>query len=225
VTEESSKNEYERVFRGAYESDDAFMNQTLRRKLGQYPNFSDKDEKPDILAIKMTRFHNLIVRILELFENLKMVSIVRHPCAAVHSWLTAPNEFPSTADPMKEWRSGSCRKTGPEEFWGFDDWKRVTRLHMKMEDQYPGRFRIVQYESLVSRLFRETHELFDFLGLDYTEQTARFLKSCHDRHDEDPYAVFKDPSVKDRWRFELDSQIRGEILRETGNSDLARFLV
>lgn len=225
VDEHSSKEEYERVFQGAYESDDVFMCRTKEREVGKYPVFEYKDEHPEFLAIKMTRFHNLISHMLDLFENMKMVSIVRHPCGAIYSWLTTPSEFPQDADPMQEWRTGACRKTGPEEFWGFEDWKKVTRLHMQLEQRFPDRFIILQYETLVDYPIRETKKLFHFLDLEYTEQTERFLKASHQRHEDDPYAVFKNPGVKDRWRNGLDPRIQQEIIDEIRGTDLERFLV
>lgn len=224
VNEHSGREEYERVFRGAYESNEAFMSRVEERNAGHYPVFEDKDEQPDFLAIKMTRFHNLITRMVQLFDNLKMVAIVRHPCGAIHSWLSTPKEFPRDADPMEEWCNGACRKRGPEEFWGFEDWKKVTRLHMKLEQDFQNRFRILQYESLIEHPIRETQKLFDFLGLGYTEQTGRFLKDSHQKHDEDPYAVFKNPAVKDKWRTALHADIQEEIIRSIQNTELERFL-
>lgn len=225
VDEHSSKEEYKRVFQGAYQTRDAFMCRTKERENGTYPVFEWKEDDPEFLAIKMTRFHNLLPRMLELFENLKTVSLVRHPCGAIHSWLTTPEEFPQGADPMQEWRTGRCRKTGPEEFWGFEDWKTVTRLHMDLEQKFPDRFIILQYETLVDHPIRETRKLFTFLGLKYAEQTESFLKSSHQRHERGPYAVFKNPSVKDRWKKELSPVIRGTIIDEVEGTDLGRFLV
>ena len=224
VDEHSSRDEYLRVFQGAYESDDLFMSQAERRRVGQYPVFEHKNDEPEFLAIKITRFHNLIARMLDLFDDLRMVGIVRHPCGAIHSWLTTAREFPPDADPMKEWRTGACRKTGPEEFWGFEDWKKVTALHMRLEEALPDRFRIVRYEDLVDHAARETRKLFDFLGLLYGEQTDRFLKASQRRHDEDSHAVFKDPSVKLRWRRELDRGIQREIIGEIEETNLRRFI-
>lgn len=224
VNEYSSKEEYERVFQGAYHSDDVFMCRTKERQAGNYPVFEKKDNAPEFLAIKMTRFHNLIFRMLTLFDNLKIVSIVRHPCGVIHSWLTTPKEFPSDANPMQEWRAGTCRKTGPGEFWGFDDWKSVTHFHIDLEQKFPKRFIILQYETLVDHPARETRKLFDFLGLAYTEQTSRFLRSSHQHHAKDPYAVFKSPDVKDRWREELNPIIREAIINEIEDTDLRRFL-
>lgn len=224
VDENSSFEEYKAIFDGAYLSQDDFMEQTRNRELGHYPTFNEKDAEPEFLVIKMTRFHYLIKTMLDYFENLKIVAIVRHPCGAINSWLATPKEFPQDADPMVEWRTGACRKTGPEEFWGFEDWKAVTRLHMRLQREYPERFIIVQYEDFVDKPVGKTRELFKLLGLPYTRQTDGFLVESHSRHDEDTHATFKDPSVKDRWRTALHPQIQGEIIREIKNTDLERFL-
>jgi len=225
VDELSSKSEYEKMFQGAYEAEDTFMNRSEEREMGYYPKFDQKDSDPVFLAIKMTRFHNLIDRMVKLFDNIKFVSIVRHPCGAIHSWLTTPSEFPHNANPMNEWRFGNCRKTGPEEFWGFEDWKKVTHLHMKLEREIPDRFKILQYEYLVLNPYHQIRNIFDFIGLSYTAQTQQFIKMSQHRHDENPYSVFKDPSVKDRWVDELDIMIKTTIIQETENTDLKRFLV
>lgn len=224
VTEDSSKEKFKAVFDGAYLAHDDFMEQTSNRERGHYPTFEYKETDAEYLVIKMTRFHNLIPTMLQYFEKLKMVAIVRHPCGAIHSWLTTPNEFPQDADPNVDWRSGECRKTGPEEFWGFEDWKTVTRLHMRMEKEYRGNFCLLQYEDLVNDPVAVTKELFRFLGLLYTRQTDRFLAESQSRHDDDPYATFKHPRVKDRWRTSLQPQIQTEIIEEIEATDLERFL-
>ena len=224
VNENSSKEAYENVFRGAYAAHDEFMGQTRNRELGHYPVFKIKDSAPEFLVIKMTRFHNLISTILRYFENLRIAAIVRHPCGAINSWLATPKEFPQEADPMKEWRTGACRKTGPEEFWGFEDWKKVTRLHLSLAAEYPDRFTIVQYEDLVTNPVGKTRQLFSFLELPYTPQTEAFLIESQSRHDEDTHATYKDPGVKDQWKTRLHPQIQAEILKETQHTDLEQFL-
>lgn len=226
VDENSSKDAYEQMFTKAYmANDDEFMNQIHHRKSGHYPIFKEKINAPEFLVIKDTRYHNLLRHMLNLFENLKIVSIVRHPCGAIHSWLTNPGEFPSGADPMIEWRSGSCRKTGPEEFWGFEDWKKVTRLHLSLEKLFPNRFCIIQYENLTQDILKQTKDIFQFIGLEYTKQTEDFLIASQQIDDPNPYAVFKNPSTKDRWRSELNPEIQNQIIEEITNSELSRFLI
>ena len=224
VDEHSTYEDYKAVFDGAYLSRDDFMEQTRNRELGHYPSFKEKDEDPEYLVIKMTRFHNLIGTMLDYFEHLNIVAIVRHPCGAINSWLMTPKEFPRDANPMVEWRTGACRKTGPEEFWGFEDWKEVTRLHLRLQAEYPERFIIVQYEDVVSQPVANTRELFEFVGLPYTQQTDNFLVESQSRHDEDTHATFKNPNVKDRWKSALHPDIQKEIINEIEGTDLERFL-
>lgn len=224
VNEQSTREEWEHVFQGAYASSNAFMNQTERRSAGEYPVFPVKQAKPRCLVIKETRFHNLLERALDLIPNLKAVAIIRHPCGAIHSWLTAPREFPRNLNPLVEWRSGACRKTSSGEFWGFDDWKTVTRLHLRLSSTMPQRFALQRYEDVVRDPVSATRRLFSFCGLDYTSQTENFIRDSQSKHVDNEYAVFKDPSVKDRWRTELTLEIRDSILRDITGSDLGQFL-
>lgn len=226
VNEESDREAYERLFSGAYRSNSEFMRQSYRREANQYPTFTQKEETPEILAIKMTRFHNLISRMLHLFDNLKVVAIVRHPCGAINSWLTAPGEFPKDAEPLNEWRYARCRKTAPEEFWGFEDWKKVTWLHLQLEKEYPDAFKIVQYERLLDAPMDEVKQLFKFLALQFTTQTEQFLIESHARHDENPYSVYKNLQiVRNKWQTELAETIKTEIINEIRGTDLERFLI
>jgi hypothetical protein len=154
-----------------------------------------KRDDPEFLAFKTTRFHHLLEDMLNFFDNLKMISIVRHPCGAINSWLNTPSEFSASADSMKEWRTGNCRKTAKEEFWGFDDWKKVTLMHMDLEQKYNKQFKIIKFEQLVSHPLIKTEELFSFVGLDVEDQTRKFISECHSRHDQDSYSVYKQKSV------------------------------
>ncbi len=165
LNETSTREEWEVVLRGAYGSDSAFMDQTERRKRGEYPIFPAKAKAPVHFAIKDTRFHNLARRALELLPNLDLIALVRHPCGAMHSWLTSKGEFPAGADPMAEWRSGRCRKTGYGEYWGFDDWKQVTDMHLELARIFPGRVLIQRYEDLVRDSRASVGAIFAFAGL------------------------------------------------------------
>lgn len=220
----SSREEWEEVFAAAYRSQNEFMNQSYRREAGEYPTFEDKLPDPSTLVIKDTRFHDLTESMLEHFPKLKLVAIVRHPCGAVHSWLTTPSEFPEGADPLENWRSGACRKPGFGEFWGFDDWKFVARLFLRLQTERPGQIRIVRYEDIVADSVRVVRDLFDWCGLGWANQTKNFLIQSQTRHHEHEHAVFKSPSVAHRWKAELDTTIRDAIFADLEGSDLETFL-
>ena len=225
VNEGSTGADWLRLFAGAYNSNNEFMDQTARRKLGQYPTFLDKRPQPSFLVVKDTRFHNLLEPLLHAVEEVKIIAIVRHPCGAIHSWLTAPREFPAHADPMIQWRTGACRKSpGFGEFWGFEDWLSVTRLHLRLAKEFADRVRIVRYEELVADRTGQAEDLFESLGLEYCAQTTQFLEESQRKHDINEYAVFKHPNVADRWKTELDVRIQEEIFAAVRGTDLAVFL-
>ena len=224
IDESSPVEDWDEVLQGAYASDNEFMNQTRRRDAGEYPIWEQKDPEPDLLVIKFNRFHNLLERMLALYPELKMLAIVRHPCGAIHSWLTAAREFPPDADPLEHWRSGDIKKSGYGDYFGFDDWKWATRLHMRLAAELPDRFCLQSYEQLVRDPVGGTRRLFEKFGIAYTQQTARFLEQSHARHEAGDYAVFKHPSVKDRWRSELQPEIRDAIHEELRGTDLEPFL-
>jgi hypothetical protein len=223
VDEKSSKEDYLGFFDGIYRSKDEFLLQEDKRKLGIYPRFI-KRENPEFLVFKTTRFHHLLEDILKYFDNLKMISIVRHPCGAICSWLNTSREFPSSADPIIEWRTGSCRKTAKEEFWGFEDWKKVTLLHMYFEKQYPSQFKIIKYEELVKNTTKMTKDLFEFAGLGFENQTTKFIHDCHGRHDQDSYSVFKKKDVVFSWKSKLPLKIQKQIIDEIKETPLEIYL-
>ena len=226
VNENSTKAEFETFFQRAFvASDDVFMNQLENRNRGIYPTFK-KDPNGAYLVFKTTRFHEILPTLLRHFspEYLKIVSVVRHPCGAINSWLMHPNEFPQDADRMQEWRSGACRKTAKEEYWGFDDWLKLMQLHQEYEQKNLN-FKIFQYENIVKNIKKETERLFKFSGLDFNKQTLAFIKSCQYRNDADPYSVFKTKDAAVKWKYQLDQDIQKEIILDTIKNDLSSFLV
>lgn len=199
------------------------MDQTSRRRRGEYPSFPEKEAEPPFLVIKDTRFHNLTEPMLAHVENLKVVAIVRHPCGVIHSWLTASREFPPSADPLSEWRYGSCRKTGFGEYWGFEDWKTVTAMHMDLASRFPHQVMLQRYEDLTYSAEKETSRMFEFCELPFTTQTQDFLRISQQVHIENEYAVFKRPNTAERWRAELQPEICDSIMAEIVNSAFSRF--
>lgn len=224
VNIDSTKEEYERFFKGIYESSDNFLLQTDKRKAGLYPMLTKK-RHPEYLAFKTCRYQYLLSKMLQYFDNLKLVGIIRHPCAVISSWLKNPKEFPQGANPRKEWRFGACKNNGKEEeFFGFYKWKEVAQLYLDFKDKYPEKVYLVKYEELVEKPIELSKSIFDFIGSKFTVQTESFLNSCHSVHKEGPYSVFKDRSVKDLWRTELDPYIRDEIIQDIRNTRLEMFL-
>jgi len=221
--ETTNKDDWTRILRGAYRSQSEFMHQQIRREQGTYPTFPQKSSSPRWLVIKDTRFHNLTERLLVLFDNIKVIALIRNPCGAINSWLQSSNEFPENADATNEWRSGACRKTGDGEYWGFDDWKKVTQMHLRLEREFPLNFKIQKYERLVSAAETSVTELFQFCGVPMSEQTLSFVARSQREHNPDQYAGFKHPSVSKKWKAELPAEIQNTIYKEISGTELSRF--
>jgi hypothetical protein len=224
LDENSTAKQWDKLFTDVYHTNSEFLDQDYLRKDGLVPTFTQKNKNPNHLFIKSTRFHNLVPYLLELNREIRFVHIVRHPCASVYSWLSNPLEFPEYADPHLEWRTGKCRKTGPGEFWGFNDWMRVTRQALFLSEQYPDRHRIIRYEDLVGNPQGQTKEIFAYFEIPYEKQTQEFLENTHSRHDDSRRSVFKNPKVIDRWQQKLDPTIVAACLNEIKGSALEQFV-
>lgn len=220
----SSQKEWEKLFADVYQTQSEFLDQEHLRKKGLVPAFKKKIAKPGYLLIKSNRFHNLVPYILKLNTEIRFVHIVRHPCASLYSWLSTPSEFPKNADPKEEWRSGLCRKTGPGEFWGFEDWLFVTRLAVQLTKEYPNRHLVMRYEDIVKNPLTQTKKMFNFFRLPLHKQTIDFIKLSHSRHDNRKHSVFKFPQIHNQWNEKLDPAIISACTDEIVGTELERFL-
>jgi hypothetical protein len=224
VTEDSNREEYLEFFNSIYNSSDDFLLQTDKRKAGLYPVFK-KNSAPRYLALKENNHQYVIPKMMQYFQNLKLLGVVRHPCGSLNSWLQNPKEFPPDADPRKEWRFGSCKNQGKvENFFGYYKWKEVANLYLDLKDKYAERVFIVKYDEIVKDPIGHAKSIFDFLCLQFSEQTTSFLETSHSTHQDNPYAVFKDKSVSERWKSELDPYIITEVLNDLTRTRLEVFL-
>ncbi|MCK5666559.1 MAG: hypothetical protein KAI17_23870, partial [Thiotrichaceae bacterium] len=197
--------------------------QKENRRKGIYPKFK-KSNEASFLAYKTTRHHELLHKYLEAVKNVHIVSIVRHPCAVINSWIRSDNEFEKKGCTLSaDWKAGACRKEGVGEYWGFDDWLSVTQDHVSLSHKYSN-FNILEYSDLIRGSEGVIYKLFKQLLIPYTKQTAEFLKDCHSSHDDDPYSVFKSASAENKWKSELDSDISHEIIRSAKAANLGQFL-
>lgn len=224
LNESSSIEQWNKLFADVYITNSEFLDQHHLRKNGLVPIFSEKNANPRNLIIKSNRFHNLTPHILNLNKKLRFIHIVRHPCATIYSWLSNPGEFPPNADPMSEWRSGQCRKTGPGEFWGFDDWKKVTIQALKLSELYPERHKIIRYEDLLRETHRYSKYLFEFLQIVYSKHVQDFVDQSHSRHDTHKHSVYKNPKLMDQWEDMLDPEIVSMCLKEIRGTELEQFI-
>ncbi len=223
LDENSSTEQWQWLFNQTFHTSSDYLDQNYLRKQGLVPEFEQLLE-PSHLVIKTTRFHHLTPIILHLNANVRVVHLVRDPRASIASWLSNPYEFPAEADPAQQWRSGACRKNGVGEFWGFDDWKMVTRQALQLSETFPDRFMLVSYDQLMKNVCGGVRQVFDFCQLTFDQQTADFIAQSHSRHDENKRSVFKRPDKIAQWRQLLDPSIIDAINSEIIGTELECFL-
>lgn len=222
INKESTWHEINEFFDALLDVDDDFILQKENQKAGYYPEFEKTN--PQVLAFKTTRHHELIERYLECVSELDVIAIIRHPCAAINSWFKSYREFEKKGCQQKrDWRTGGCRKKEIGEYWGFNDWLLTTSRYVQLAKQFPN-VRLIRYADLVEEPNKIITDLFDGLGYDLHPQTLQFLEDCHQRHDSDPYSVFKSKQVVDSWKTELDEKIAAEISHDTEQHGLGQFL-
>jgi hypothetical protein len=184
-----------------------------------------KETSPSLMVMKMVRYHHLIGKLLEDVGTIKIVGMVRHPCAVISSWLQAPKEFKEGWNPAKEWRHAPKKNLGRiEEYNGFEKWKEAALMFLDLHGMYPERFYLLRYEDLLARPLVVVRTLFSFVGLAMHPQVEKFIYTSGSLPSEDPYSVFKSPQIKDRWRTELEPSIAAEIFRDLEGTRLEQFL-
>jgi len=224
LSEESTPGDWLQFVKEVFVSDDDFLNQKTRRMQGQYPTFQKEPLNDSYLVMKFDRFQNLIEPALDRMPELKVICIIRNPCGAIHSWLTAPREFPADADPLEHWRSGRIKKKWEGDHYGFDDWIWFARLALRLAKEFPQRVMIMRYESLVADAIGQVTKMYEFLGLSLHQQVLEFISDSQTQHMDGDYSVFKNPAVATRWLLELNPVIQDAILSELVNTDLEEFL-
>lgn len=226
VSESSSREEIKHFLNELYSvTDDEFLLQEKQRLRGVHPSELIKSPHPSVLVMKEVRYHYVIETLLREVPNIRVIGIVRHPCGTINSWLKTPREFKPQWNASTEWRNAPSKNQGRgEEYYGFEKWKELARLFLRLEKEWPQAFHLVRYEKLVNAPEAETAKLFAFCGLDLDPQVCRFLAASRSREVEDPDTVFRTADVANRWKAELDPAIRDAILHDVEGSDLSIFL-
>jgi len=215
---------WQEFFNRVYVTADEYMDQLHLKRQGLIPHFQNKNPAPETLFIKSNRHHHLTENLMRLLPDLRMIALVRNPMAMMNSWLNNSSEFPAGAEPLQEWRSGSCRKTGTGEFWGFDDWKRVTTMHLNLYDRYPDRFFLYRYEDCLRDPHGQARSMFSSLDIEYSKYVDEFIRTSHSSHNDSTRSVFKSGQAPDKWKGTLDPRIIDGIVADLSGTALGRFL-
>tara|TARA_R110002060_G_scaffold27200_8_gene37008 strand:+ start:2571 stop:3389 length:819 start_codon:yes stop_codon:yes gene_type:complete len=221
---ESSQKDIDDFFLKAYQSRDEMILQTHQRARQVHSTFS-KNLNPDYLAVKHVRYHHLLENILKKNTSVKIIGIIRHPCGVINSWHKTRREFDIKWNIKDEWRTASKKnKDRKEEYFGFMKWKEAAELFIKLRQDFPQHFKLIQYEDLVENKYVIVSEIFKFTGMEMTKSTIDFLDASNTKEVDDPDSVFRTNDVIYRWKKELDPEIQHEIISEISRTPLEQFL-
>ncbi len=224
VDASSSPDDWHHLFDDVRTTSDPYMDQQRPKEEGLVPTFEHGNADPHLLVMKSNRRHHLLASAIERGVAMRLLLLVRDPIETIGSWLANPTEFPAGADPATEWRSGACRKTSDHEYWGFDDWKRVTELHLDLADRFPEAVRLVSYADLDADPATALAGCFDWAGLAPDPQVEAFLDESRTAHNDHPRSVYRNPNRPRSGHDRLPAGAAEAIRRDLAQSRLARFL-
>lgn len=178
---------------------------------------------------------------IDALPGIRAIHLMRHPCGYVASVLRghaarrfageAPNE-----DDRWLLKLLLATRTGKQRGLTVDDLARLT-----LEERLAWRWVLIQekvladigdservltvrYEDVCAEPLAMTRRMFEFVGLDWQEQTERFVQSSTQANRSDYYSVFKNPHASaERWRSELAPDVIQRIQRVLHGSTLRRF--
>ncbi|MEG9328952.1 sulfotransferase domain-containing protein [Salinimicrobium catena] len=213
LNDNSSNQTINEFFKKIANSNDSFITQLEEKKKGSIPVF-EKADKATHVCYKEVRYHHILPNLLEKDNQIKVIGIIRNPFSVINSWLRAPKEFKKDLGwkVENEWRFAPSKNLNKaEEFNGYEKWKEVVLLFLKLQKQFPEQFYLLEYERLLDNTQLYTKDLFDFCNLSIEAQTLQFLKQSTESNNSDPYSVFKKKEKDDSWKKELPTYIINKI--------------
>lgn len=224
LSPQSTREECLQFFSDIRHTKDAFVLQLDPNIHVDYPTFTES-EAPTHLVMKEVRYNHILPSLMAVLPEIKVVGLVRHPCAVMDSWIHAPREFKPEWNVQEQWRSGALKNQGrPEECFGFDKWKEVALLFTELEKRHPDRMKVVRYADLNADPMGTTKDLFTFCDLEFGPSTEDFIRTSRSADGGDANSVYRKARPDEAWKSRLPTSIADTILGELTGSPLERFL-
>ena len=225
LNEDSSNSDIVSFFNYIAGTKDSFVTQKEQKEKETLPTFN-KGEIQHV-AYKEARYHHIVRNLLEKDSQINVVGIVRNPKAVLASWFNAPKEFDKQNWSFeKEWELAESKNQNKrEEFYGYQKWKEVATLFLQLSQDYPDRFYLIEYKDMLNDSRNEIEQLFEFCGINFTEQTIDYLKessSLDNSHD--AYSVYRKKKDDNSWVNILPNEVSEAIDSDLSNTPLERFI-
>lgn len=222
LSEVSTNEEIEEFHRQLQQSKDPFVTGKLSISSKNNLEFPKKDITA--LIWKETHFIHLAETLLK-NSNTKVVGLIRSPLAVLNSWRKIPKEFDPAWSLKEEWRSAPKKNENKKShYFGYEKWKEATLLFERLNKDFPERFYLITYEALLNDTKGEIKQLFEFLDLNFFEQTKKFIEESRSSSVKDAYGVFKKRKKDEDWKNELPSYIVEEVKKDLSGSELKKYI-
>ena len=93
------------------------------------------------ILIKNVHHHYLIEYFIKWCPNIKIIGLIRHPCAVIYSQLNCQKEKDS------DWLNGSTKNINKENYFGYNKWKEIYNLFYYIKKKYPNNIIIIKYDA------------------------------------------------------------------------------
>lgn len=221
----SNNHDIEDFFDKLLTTNSDFLDRNNEKKAGLQPTFLK--ENITHIIYKEVRYHHLIEHILKTHSQVKIVGIIRNPLSTLASWYTAPREFRKDLGWIfsDEWKYATRKNEGRiEEYFGYFKWRNCTMLFERLRHEYPNRFFLIEYSSLIHETEKIISELFQFLELPLKESTTSFCSSSRSISDNSTYSVYRRKKNDDNWKNILPNSIIDEVIEDVNSHGLSKYL-
>jgi len=177
LQENSTKQEIAKFYKNLIETTDPFVNAEITISSKEGLHF--KKETPLALVFKETHYINVVENLIKNSDT-KVVGLIRSPFSVINSWLKIPKEFDPQWKVEDEWEMGQSKNQDkPINYFGYNKWKEATELFVRLREEYPNQFYLLSYEELLKDTEDAMKKVFDFSGLNFSDQTESFVKKSY----------------------------------------------
>ena len=210
LNENSNSEEINNFFRHLEDCNDDFVNGRLSIS-SKTKEYHFRKHNPNKICFKETHFLNVIENLIQ-NSDIKVIGLVRSPFAVLNSWLKIPKEFDSKWSIVEEWQVANKKNEKKNtHFFGYNKWKESCFLFLKLRDEFPDKFHLINYQDLLEKTYYTVERLFQFCEISCSIQTQEFLSKSTEHQNPDAYSIFKKKEDDFSWRGVLPAFIEHKI--------------
>ena len=244
----STKDNFNKFINDIYKSDDEFINSKSEFHIKNNINISiiPACNKININTIVMKNVHhnNLIELFIKLCPEIKIIGLIRNPCAVINSLINNYNEYQREWLDTDEWLTGIHKNIDQYHYWGYLKWKEIVDIFENIKHHYPNNIYLLQYETLVDNPLIELKKLFHFMDISFDNDVLDYIKksrtidnindNINDNIDNNindindnisDYGLIKSTIVKDKWKIQLPNDIKNYIEQDIKNTKYAKYYI